>query len=259
MDTFDTIPKPLGDTFPHSRVHAHLAAQLVAAAGLTLLPPDPEFHFSSTTFDPKLGALVGSPLPRHRQVRLVLAELRIEVVDRDTVAEARLLGGSTMAEAGEWLGEVLGEPLVYPTWDLPWGTIETFGPFEHHAYDLGVLTAWYGAAHHTLSVFVPPQGTASEVRVWPHHFDLATLVTFGGTHTVGLGLSPGDEAFAFPYLYVTPWPYPRVRATPPLPVGRWNTDTWYGALLDAEAVTGQSAVDTFFEAAFASCAGAAST
>ena len=256
MDAFDAVPKPLAETFPHARIHAHLAVQLVAAAGVTLLPHDTEFHFSSTTFDPELGALVGSQLPRRRRVRLVLADLRLEVLGDDTVVASRLLGGSTIAEAGLWLGGVLGSPLVYPSWDLPWGPIDTFGPFERHAYDLGVLTAWYGAAHDTLAAFVPPRGQASEVRVWPHHFDIATLVTLDGTRTVGLGLSPGDEAFDLPYLYVTPWPYPDVRATPPLPVGRWNTDSWYGALLEAQEVTRQSAVDTFFEAAFAHAASA---
>jgi hypothetical protein len=42
--------------------------------------------------------------------------------------------------------------------------------------------------------------TASDVRCWPHHFDLATLFSFptqnaDATGYVGAGLSPGDEYF----------------------------------------------------------------
>jgi hypothetical protein len=112
MGTFDDVPKPGAQSFPHGRTHAHLAAQLVAAAGVTWLEPDPDFHFSSTTFDPESGALVGIPLPGDRRVRLVLDELRLDVVDHGAVADSRLLGGSTMAEAvGEAAHATHGAPI----------------------------------------------------------------------------------------------------------------------------------------------------
>jgi hypothetical protein len=79
---------------------------------------------------------------------------------------------------------------------------------------------------------------ASDVRCWPHHFDIATLVAEPGPGraTIGIGMSPGDEHYAEPYLYVGPYPYPDTRALPSLDVGRWHTDGWVGAALTASAL-----------------------
>jgi hypothetical protein len=52
---------------------------------------------------------------------------------------------------------------------------------------------------------------ASEVRCWPHHFDLGSLIVVETsadgelTKSIGIGLSPGDEAHAEPYFYVSPF------------------------------------------------------
>jgi hypothetical protein len=78
--TFDHLPR-ITPAFAPTRMSVHYAAQLVAAAGVTLLPPDPAYTYSSTTFDAESGALVGSPLPGGRQVRLVVPQLRLEVLE----------------------------------------------------------------------------------------------------------------------------------------------------------------------------------
>lgn len=255
MDTFDTIPKRLASSFARSREHAHHAAQLVAAAGVTLLPPDPEFHYSGATFDAERGAIVGSPLPMGRRVRLVLEGLRLEVMDGDRVQHLDLVG-RIVAEGALFLRVALGKKITFPTWELPSGPIADFGPLAPEADDLRVLAQWYAAADATLRAISLDVGTKGEVRLWPHHFDLAALVTIERnaehekSRTVGLGLSPGDATIPLPYLYVTPFPYPKDRPTPPLPVGRWQTSGWYGAVLEAAAIDGQRTVDEFLRAAF---------
>jgi hypothetical protein len=73
---------------------------------------------------------------------------------------------------------------------------------------------------------------ASSVRCWPHHFDIAILLTVAPGKTVGLGLSPGDSSYAEPYWYVTPYPYPKNPELPPLPEGgRWHTEGFFAAVL----------------------------
>ena len=93
----------------------------------------------------------------------------------------------------------------------------------------------YGGADFLLRELESAASGASEVRCWPHHFDLATLITLSGSgeeaRTVGVGLSPGDDSYREPYYYVTPWPYPRGRLLPELPAGRWHTEGWVGAIL----------------------------
>lgn len=254
MSTFDA-PSPAPE--PGARQAAHYATQLVAAAGVTLLEPDPSFHYSSTTFDPARRALVGAPLPDGRQASLGLADLIL------SVGEASLpLLGRTPREAVAWLSEVLSETVRLPAWDMPAGPTLAHPALEAKTAELERLAHWYAASFRVLDAFAPSEGEASPLRVWPHHFDLATLVTLEASDdpeqakSVGLGMTPGDGGISAPYLYVTPWPYPEGRPTPALPSGRWNTEGWYGAVLDAEAVSSDDQVAAFLAAAFGATASA---
>jgi hypothetical protein len=79
---------------------------------------------------------------------------------------------------------------------------------------------------------------ASEVRCWPHHFDVGALVSLETqpdgslAKSIGLGLSPGDESYPEPYWYVSPWPYPAPSKLPALESGgRWHTEGFAAAIL----------------------------
>ena len=61
-----------------------------------------------------------------------------------------------------------------------------------------------------------------EIQLWPEHFDLATTVA-----EVNYGLSLGDAAHPWPYLYVGPW-------SPPPLGGYWNEP--FGAGLELRGV-----------------------
>ena len=61
-----------------------------------------------------------------------------------------------------------------------------------------ILAEWYALAHAVLTAL--SDATASEVRLWPEHFDLA--IEMG---EVNYGFSPGDADHAEPYAYVGPW------------------------------------------------------
>jgi hypothetical protein len=107
----------------------------------------------------------------------------------------------------------------------------------------GVAAGWSGAA---------------PVRVWPHHFDIGSVLPLGppggeNAPQIGVGLSPGDEEIAEPYLYVTPWPPPPAgESWPDLPGGgRWHREGWTGAVL-----TGSEVVDAGGGAAQAAAASA---
>ncbi len=73
-----------------------------------------------------------------------------------------------------------------------------------------------------------------EVRCWPHHFDIGTVVDLKSTAegcSIGLGLSPGDESYDQPYFYVNPYPNPDLSALPPLLAGdHWHTQGWMGVV-----------------------------
>jgi hypothetical protein len=107
----------------------------------------------------------------------------------------------------------------------------------------------------------------SEVRVWPHHFDAGLLRVVASdaqgnaTQTIGAGLSPGDDQYAEPYWYVSPWPYPeRADALPPLSAGgHWHTSGFTAAILTGSGLlAGDPATQVERVAAFLDDAVAAS-
>jgi hypothetical protein len=78
--------------------------------------------------------------------------------------------------------------------------------------------------------------------------------------TIGAGLSPGDGSYDEPYFYVTPWPYPKGKDLPPLPLGHWHTEFWTGAVLTGSELAAaggypKDRVQAFLEAAVAACEG----
>lgn len=81
---------------------------------------------------------------------------------------------------------------------------------------------------------------ASELRCWPHHFDIATSITFPKPNDekdyMGIGFSPGDENYNRAYYYINLWPAPNTKPgdLPTLDKGKWNTEGWFGATLDTK-------------------------
>jgi hypothetical protein len=98
---------------------------------------------------------------------------------------------------------------------------------------------WFASAHHVLSKVQVREPNASPVRCWPHHFDIATLITLDPekdpeqARAIGVGLSPGDGAYAEPYFYANPWPPPQNPNPPALETGQWHTAGFFGAVLTA--------------------------
>jgi hypothetical protein len=103
------------------------------------------------------------------------------------------------------------------------------------------LARWFADADLLLRDLESHTEGASAVRCWPHHFDIAMLVSVradaSGTRTIGVGLEPGDEYYAEPYLYVNLFPAPERPELPSLAVGRWHTSQWLGAVFPGSELT----------------------
>jgi hypothetical protein len=114
-------------------------------------------------------------------------------------------------------------------------------------------------------------GDDATPRLWPHHFDAASLFVVARddagsmTRTIGVGLTPPDGVDDTGYWYVSPWARGGVAdagAGPDLPVGRWEAreGTLPMAVLPLSAVPSpqdpeaqMDAVASFVANAFAAC------
>src|SRR5438067_767058 len=117
-------------------------------------------------------------------------------------------------------------PELIIQWSSPLNTqrrhdVSAFGrgsPFEtSERAQFEEMSKWFSNGAVILSDLVRSAPGASEVRCWPHHFDIGTLIQLSPDRTIGVGLEPGDNDYNEPYFYVNMSPTPtasEVRSRP---------------------------------------------
>jgi hypothetical protein len=232
-----------------ARLELHFAAQIVSAPGTTWLPPKPDFSHSNLGWDDRLGLLASRRAgSASRRAALVFESLEIAVLGGGTERASFQLAGVTTSEALSWLHDRMdpvASALELPSHEMPSHPLADGVPFsEGGPAARSELAAWFSNASSVLRAAVAEQSGASLVRCWPHHFDVASLVTLDPhedpeeARSIGMGLSPGDDFYDEPYFYVNPWPRPSADALPPMAGGgaHWHTEAWTGLVLTAGAI-----------------------
>jgi hypothetical protein len=129
---------------------------------------------------------------------------------------------------------------------------------------LAELGNWFASGHHALMAVTQAWAGCSEVRCWPHHFDLDVVIELEPGHReklIGVGLSPGDEHYAEPYFYVSPYPKPEPEDLPTLvDQAHWHTEGFVSAILPAsriprEAEAAVERVAEYLDETLRACAG----
>jgi hypothetical protein len=180
------------------------------------------------------------------RVGLGVSDLTILLLDAANGETAVFpLAGRTRDESIAWLRARIGDTgrdpsalrtsLHFSIADHP---TDHGAPFVRSS-SLGELSRWYENANGLLEARRSRTPGAETVRCWPHHFDIATLVSArgGGLRTVGIGMSPGDASYSEPYFYLGPDPRP-TSPLATLTIGRWHTADWWGAVLTASEIVG---------------------
>ena len=96
--------------------------------------------------------------------------------------------------------------------------------------DLSYYLAFATKANRCLGLFrMKLAGHFTQVHLWPEGFDFSVeWFTGKKDEQIGIGISPGDNDYKAPYLYVNPNPFVEKVAGEVLPVGIWHTTRWKG-------------------------------
>ncbi len=230
-----------------ARLRMHWAVQPLAAFGRQLVPPSPDDSHTSLDWDGTHQFLSQASTTGHRAA-FDTDTFTLALLDEAgrVIADMSMAGG-TLADALTWLGRearlaVVGDAnLEVPDYDIPdHGIGSGADVMLPDAEDIVQLSKWYSNAASLFHEVRRVETRASEVRTWPHHFDIATLIALDdpgageSSRSVGVGLSPGDGSYAEPYLYVSPWPYPdAVTGLSLAGGGEWHTEGFTAAVLPA--------------------------
>jgi hypothetical protein len=241
-----------------ARLQAHYAAQWLARFARAYIPPQLDDSHTNLGWDSVLGGFTTHPLKDGTWLSLKITDLTLalHIGDGRRHVQCFSLDGCRDAQVRRWLGEQLGarglgaHALDAPSpYELPEHTVShgaIYGP-AGLTDALAELAAWFGNAGLSLgSIQGQIMGrklAASPVRCWPHHFDLATLITLparnaGATGYIGVGLSPGDKYYDEPYFYVSVHPEPDPAALPSLPIlGHWHLRDFMAAVATSHKIT----------------------
>lgn len=253
-----------------ARLQAHRAVQWLARAARAYVVPLPDDAHTNLGWDDACDGFVTHPLPGGVRLGLNISSLTLALLDGQRTMQFSL-DGRTDAEARHWLGDRLGA-LGFDACALdapsPYALPAQASP-QNACYDaaglslaLAELAAWFANAEFSLAQIrkevTQRRMDASDVRCWPHHFDLATLISLpahnGETGYVGAGLSPGDLYYDEPYFYISVYPRPDPANLPKLPrLGHWHTPEFTAAIVPAHKIltasNRQSETDSFLTAA----------
>ncbi|MDH3685714.1 MAG: hypothetical protein OEP95_05780, partial [Myxococcales bacterium] len=187
-----------------TRLELHHAAQAVAAVGATLLEPQPDDSHPNLGWNEALQAFVGRAAPGGARAALRAADLELRLLGADFAPLAtRALAGATLDDAHEWLAKALAAAgvdvpasgLRRTGYEIPDHPVAAGAPFSAPGAAHAELARWFANGQSALSEAAVVAEGASELRIWPHHFDLGTLVTLATNadgslaRSIGLGLS----------------------------------------------------------------------
>jgi hypothetical protein len=236
------LPLPSIDatTLAAERLQLHHAARLLASTAHALIPhADDDSHSNLGLSGDALTLSTHWLDDSGRALVLSLRDLRLAWTLRGVERGSFELPGKTMAEGYAWLeaSRPSGTRSIterafpdFPAHPLGDGAIFVVGDPGRRAQ----LARYFGVARAALDDLVAGMRGASPRRIWPHHFDLGTVVDLAGPdRSVGLGLSPGDGSYGEPYFYVSPYP----AQSAPLPEwdgpGHWHTDGFTSLVMTA--------------------------
>lgn len=253
----------IAQNLTEGRLQLHYAIQLIAATGAALAEPQPDYSHTSLSWNPDLRLFVGTTIAADQPFKVAIAPvtLTVLILDETSTKQAELdLHQQTLTEGLNWLREAVAKRgadadkivfLSYPPDDFPDHAIAHGAPFDRHPMEARqILVDAYANTEERLQEIRATTAAASPIHIWPHHFDMATLISLPETpdqqsRSIGVGFSPGDQSYDEPYWYVSPYPYPDTARLPQLEGdGFWHTTDWVGAVLTASRLQRGTAEST---------------
>lgn len=256
-----------------ARLQLHHAAQFCSAAGISFLEPKADDSHTNLEWIPSLGGLFSQDIPGRTSFRIGVrpADLTLVIaIQNDQPFAQCKLHGRTIVEATQWirthiaaLGLDSARYTLKRHYEIPIHAVDDGDAFDaSDKSQFEELSKWLANGASLLNSISRSIRKASEVRCWPHHFDIAVLIQATRNRTIGVGLEPGDNYYDEPYFYVNMRPQPSPAQAKMKPLwgrGAWHTRGWVGAVLTGSRIGAASEQERhareFIDSAISACRG----
>lgn len=231
------------------RGQLHQALQFIGAAGETYIEPQSDHSHSSTIWLNEHTALASYNLAKNDLLQIALDVKNLEIVflnDGNQYGESILLDGKKRIEIETQIKAALQQFKLDPgIYSAESDAESPYSPKNNEKFKIDVrehfdkAAAMLKIADDLLKEIKNSNSQALEVRCWPHHFDIATLISVEAdddpekAKSIGVGFLLGDESYDQPYFYVALWPHAQIKksALRKLQAGHWHTENWIGSIL----------------------------
>ncbi|MEO9503376.1 hypothetical protein [Nonlabens ulvanivorans] len=218
----------------------HMAAQYLAAAGISFLDKKDDDSHTNAGFNTDNGCLETHPLSNNGDLlSLNFRDFSLEWTSNDGKISFNL-DGATHEDVLKWLKETsknqLNKEYHYDLhYDMPY-KMEGAAVFrKDDESELAELTHLRILAEHSLEHIVEHYKLDTSIRVWPHHFDTGIYTGLNDSEiTIGLGLAIPDTLSNDHYLYISGYKDGKLIETSSfnkLSKGEWKNDGFKGAIL----------------------------
>lgn len=235
----------------------HLAAQYLAMAGKSFLPPKEDDSHTNIGFIPETETLETMPLHPSGQ-KLVFDYSDFSLKWESNVTHSFPLDGKSHEEVIVWINTMVAlSPLtqryVYELhYELPYSAL---GDFKFELADpsqLKELLRLRKLGHAVLQSFLEQENLPSDICIWPHHFDTGAFMPLddGSGKSIGLGLAIPDSICDEHYFYISGYLGHNaldVSNFNALTHGTWDPKQLKGALLPASNRNTKGAAQFFRE------------
>ncbi|MEP2240101.1 MAG: hypothetical protein ABJI22_17170 [Maribacter sp.] len=233
----------------------HLAAQYLAAAGISFLEKKADDSHTNLGWSSDKQRLETHPLSTDGDV-LALNYNTFSLEWNSTKNNASFaLDGKTHQQVLEWLtnsaNAFLGKTYSYSFhYDLPYSIDDSF-TFKLDKAQLKELADLRTLTQSGLEKTLAVNGLASDIRIWPHHFDSGAYIVISEDLSIGLGLAVPDTMINEHYFYISGYKGHNGLDTSKfssLSLGEWKNEGFKGAVLPATKITEEHAIQFFTEA-----------
>ncbi len=260
-NSWSLLTLPFNTGLKDALVQQHHAAQYIAMVGRHLIPQQADDSNTNMEFDPETGILVGNPLSNGMKVGLHLDSLDLAILDQAGHEIKTLpLNGKTKKQGFIDLKEAL------TSLGIDTGTLKNELHYQVpvHALDKGAIFSvpdkqylhenllYRNNARLVMQEVVADMENAEPVKIWPHHFDTGSFVSFAKNEkgefiqTIGLGLAIPDSMIEVPYYYLSFWDADSGNKPgnfAALTHGKWMMPDWNGAVLSLSDVLQKTSAD----------------
>lgn len=236
----------------------HIAAQYLAAAAISFVEKEEDDSHTNLAWSIENSSLVTRPLSNAGDVlRLNFSTFSLEWYNYDQLERSLPLGGIEHQKVLQWLQDQL---------EFAGGTAEFNYSFH---YDLGYqldmsdytfpmplkeeiskIAQYYSTAQRALQEVLKERNLQSEIRVWPHHFDMGAFVNLHDRLSIGFGLAIPDKKINDFYFYISAYNGHDALETSQLnglSLGTWHKDKWKAGCLNANETDVLQAMQFFNE------------